>query len=211
MGSLLYKIVDQVGKVGELPPRDRETHTVTLAVSERCHQERDSSVNYYVIYDGKCNLCVTFTQLLETFDRGQRFHYLPMQDEATLTQLGMTPQDCEMGMILMDAQNFQRRWQGSEAAEEIIRLLPRGKAFMAAYRALPGIKWLGDLTYERVRDNRYRWFGKRQATYRSSHSPICQFGGACGEGEPPLPTPQTHEFPHSIPLHRHPGSQNPLP
>ena len=36
-------------------------------------------MSYYVIYDGNCNLCVTFTQLLETFDQGQRFQYIPMQ------------------------------------------------------------------------------------------------------------------------------------
>ncbi|MEG3436924.1 DCC1-like thiol-disulfide oxidoreductase family protein [Pannus brasiliensis CCIBt3594] len=124
---------------------------------------------YHVIYDGNCNLCVTFTRLLEQFDRGEIFTYIPMQEVAILESFGITPKDCEMGMILIDGDNPARRWQGSDAAEEIIRLLPVGEMFVLAYRALPGAKWLGDRTYEQIRDNRYQWFGKRAETYRPAY------------------------------------------
>jgi predicted DCC family thiol-disulfide oxidoreductase YuxK len=130
---------------------------------------------YHVIYDGNCNLCVNLVKLLETLDRGQRFFYTPMQDQPTLDRLEITPQDCELGMILMDVNQPGRRWQGSEAAEEIGRLLPLGAGFVEAYRSLPGIKWLGDRTYEQVRDHRYSLFGKRTSTYRS--------GYFCGTGK----------------------------
>ena len=131
-------------------------------------------MNYHLVYDGNCNLCVGFTQLLEKFDRGSLFDYIPMQDEANLQKFNITAEDCEMGMILIDAQKPENRWQGSEAAEEIARLLPMGAAFIAAYRSLPGVKWIGDRTYERVRDNRYQWFGKRDTTYRSAYPIGCQ-------------------------------------
>lgn len=124
---------------------------------------------YYVIYDGQCNLCATFAQLLETFDRGKLFHYIPMQDEVTLRQFGITADDCQMGMILIDSQSPEQRWQGSEAAEEIVRLLPMGQMFIQAYRNLPGMKWSGDRAYEQIRDRRYDWFGKREATYQSNY------------------------------------------
>jgi predicted DCC family thiol-disulfide oxidoreductase YuxK len=130
-------------------------------------------MNYHVIYDGNCNLCVTFTQLLETFDRGTIFDYTPMQDEAILQEFSITPEDCEMGMILIDAKTPENCWQGSDAAEEIVRLLPMGEAFISAYRALPGVKWFGDRTYEQVRDNRYQLFGKRDSTYRSPYPIGC--------------------------------------
>lgn len=119
-------------------------------------------MQYQVVYDNKCNLCTTFAQLLKQFDREQTFSYIPMQDEAALANYGITPSNCEAGMILIDANQPARRWQGSEAAEEIARLLPLGEAFIAAYRAIPGMKWLGDRSYEQIRDNRYEWFGKRQ-------------------------------------------------
>ncbi|MDJ0725659.1 MAG: DCC1-like thiol-disulfide oxidoreductase family protein [Prochloraceae cyanobacterium] len=125
-------------------------------------------MNYHLVYDGNCNLCVGFAQLLEKFDRSSIFDYIPMQDKVTLEKFQITAEDCEMGMILIDAEKPENRWQGSAAAEEIARLLPLGKAFIAAYRALPGAKWIGDRTYEQVRDNRYQWFGKRDSTYHSN-------------------------------------------
>ncbi|MCC5659552.1 DCC1-like thiol-disulfide oxidoreductase family protein [Nostoc sp. XA010] len=126
-------------------------------------------MNYYVIYDGNCNLCVTLVRSLETLDQGKLFRYSPMQDEQTLLRWGITAQDCEQGMILIDGNEPQRRWQGSNAAEEIGRLLPAGSIFVDAYRALPGMKWAGDRFYEQIRDNRYTIFGKRSNTYQSAY------------------------------------------
>jgi predicted DCC family thiol-disulfide oxidoreductase YuxK len=126
-------------------------------------------MNYFVVYDGQCNLCVTLVQLLESLHQGKLFRYVPMQDEQTLSQWGITAQDCEQGMILIDGNTPSRRWQGSNAAEEIGRLLPMGSLFVEAYRALPGMKWAGDRIYEQIRDHRYTLFGKRDNTYQSTY------------------------------------------
>lgn len=130
-------------------------------------------MTYHVIYDGNCNLCVTGVQLLEGLDSGQLFRYIPMQDREALSRFGITPDDCELGMILIDADAPDRRWQGSDAAEEIGRLLPMGSLFVAAYRALPGLKWSGDRLYEQIRDNRYTLFGERSTTYQSAYPVKC--------------------------------------
>lgn len=129
-------------------------------------------MKYTVVYDGHCNLCSNLVQLLEQLDRGERFQYLPMQDETGLAQFGITSQDCELGMILIDNDQPELRWQGSAAAEEIGRLMPLGNIFVTAYRNLPGIKWVGDRVYEQVRDNRYTLFGRRSQTYQSTY-PVC--------------------------------------
>ena len=136
-------------------------------------------MKYHVIYDGNCNLCTNFTKLLEQFDRGQLFDYIPMQDRQKLAEFDITAQDCEMGMILIDGKQPNRRWQGSEAAEEITNLLPFGDALIAAYRAIPGVKWTGDRAYEQIRDNRYNWFGKRDSTYYSTYPFGCQPEEGC--------------------------------
>jgi len=96
-----------------------------------------------------------------------------MQDEATLKQWDITSSDCELGMILIDADMPERRFQGSAAAEEIGRLLPLGDVFVTAYRSLPGLKWAGDRAYEQIRDNRYSWFGKRSSTYQTAYAADC--------------------------------------
>lgn len=130
-------------------------------------------MRYHVIYDGNCNLCVTLVQQLEKFDQGQLFDYVPMQDQEVLNSFGVTPQECEMGMILIDGSSPERRWQGSDAAEEIGRLLPGGKGFTSVYRSIPGMKWFGDRAYEQIRDNRYTLFGKRSRTYQSAYPVGC--------------------------------------
>ncbi|MGG6295230.1 thiol-disulfide oxidoreductase DCC family protein [Leptolyngbya sp. AN02str] len=128
---------------------------------------------YIVIYDGTCNLCVNLVKALEMVDRGERFQYAAMQETEVLQIFNIQPQDCEMGMILIDAQQPERRWQGSDAAEEIGQLLPLGNGFVMAYRALPGLKWGGDRLYEQIRDNRYALFGKREQVYTSAY-PACE-------------------------------------
>ena len=131
-------------------------------------------MTYHVIYDSNCNLCVTLVQILEKLDQGQQFTYIPMQDLAKLKSFGITAQTCEFGMILIDANHPNRRWQGSDAAEEIGRLLPTGSLFVAAYRFLPGLKWIGDQFYAWIRDNRYALFGKRSTPYHSPYPSCCQ-------------------------------------
>lgn len=128
---------------------------------------------YSVIYDGNCNLCVTLVQLLEKLDSGERFTYVPMQDEQTLSRFGVTTQDCELGMILIELDESgnatSQRWQGADAAEEIGHILPMGQIFVNAYRSLPGVKPTGDKAYEFIRDNRYKLFGERKETYQPTY------------------------------------------
>ena len=62
--------------------------------------------------------------------------------------------------------------QGSDAAEEIGRLLPLGNPFVEIYRALPGAKQVGDQVYAFVRDRRYELFGQRPSRYDSAY-PLC--------------------------------------
>lgn len=128
---------------------------------------------HYVIYDGDCNLCTTLVQFLEWLDRGQRFRYGSMQDADMLQQFNVMAADCELGMLLIDEAEPAKRWQGSDAAEEIGALLPMGALFVAAYRGLPGFKRSGDRVYAFVRDNRYRLFGRRASTYESAYG-VCR-------------------------------------
>jgi len=128
-------------------------------------------MRYIVIYDGLCNLCTSLVQLLERLDGGRTFAYLPMQDECVSTYWQVEPATCALGMLLIDREAPERRWQGAAAAEEIGRLLPFGEPFVAAYRALPGLKTFGDRCYVEVRDHRYDWFGRRPL-YRSPLAPV---------------------------------------
>jgi len=130
-------------------------------------------MSYAVIYDGNCNLCANFVSILEKCDRGRLFGYIPMQDVQTLQQFKVTPDDCEMGMILINREEPTQRWQGSDAVEEIVRLLPVGSPLISAYRALSPLKSVGDTAYVQVRDHRYQLFGKRDRTYHTAYPIGC--------------------------------------
>ncbi len=130
-------------------------------------------MSYAVIYDGNCNLCANFVSILEKYDRGRQFCYVPMQDQETLDIFNVTAKDCEMGMILVDRNNPMCRWQGSEAAEEIVQRLPMGASLINAYRALFPLKALGDAAYIQIRDHRYQLFGKRDRTYHTAYPIGC--------------------------------------
>jgi predicted DCC family thiol-disulfide oxidoreductase YuxK len=151
---------------------------------------------YCVIYDGNCNLCVNLVRVLEGVDQGQRFQYVPMQDAAALAQFGITPADGEAGMMLIDLAQPHRRWQGSDAAEEIGRQMPLLQGLVATYRALPGAKPTGDRVYAYIRDHRYQLFGQRADLYHPTY-PHCP-GQACA----PFPTVANHSVAnHSVANH----------
>lgn len=116
---------------------------------------------YQIIYDDHCNLCSTGVDILKRLDVQGLFDYIPMSDTFALQTFNLTPASCEIGMYLIDTQQPERRWQGSEAVEKITQLLPGGDLFINLYRAIPGAKWLGDRTYEQIRDHRYEWFGRK--------------------------------------------------
>ncbi len=122
-----------------------------------------------IIYDGNCNLCTTFVRLLETIDRGTRFCYVPMQNTGTLLNLGVDPIEMEKGIILLEDKT---KYQGIAAIERIAETLPGFDRLVNLYNQIPGVKPLGSLSYEWVKDNRYQLFGQCQ-TYESIY-PFCE-------------------------------------
>ena len=133
----------------------------------------ESQNKYYVIYDGNCNLCVSLVKLLEKLDQGKTFNYAAMQEMGVLSALDINEDDCQKGMILISTTTPQQKWQGSDAAEEIARILPTGDIFIKFYRLLPGFKNMGDGLYSYIRDNRYDLFGKTGETYFSDFPISC--------------------------------------
>ncbi|MEN9216317.1 MAG: DCC1-like thiol-disulfide oxidoreductase family protein [Gloeomargarita sp. HHBFW_bins_162] len=121
---------------------------------------------YLLIYDGLCNLCATCVQAVSNLDQGHLFTYLPMQDEAALAEWGITPDTCAQGMIVIDQTQPAHRWQGSEAVEQMARLIPGIAPLVDWYRGMTALKSLGDSCYAQIRDHRYEWFGQREQVYR---------------------------------------------
>lgn len=127
-----------------------------------------------VIYDGNCNLCITFVKLLERLDRGQMFAFVPMQESETLTFLQITVKEMDHGVILLKG---KEKFQGTAAIQAIGEILPGGRVLVDLYTQLPGAKSVGDQGYSWVKDNRYQLFGQCP-TYRSDY-PFCPPAKGC--------------------------------
>lgn len=111
-------------------------------------------------------MCVTLVQALERWDQGGQFVYTPMQDARIFDHFALTPQNCTLGLFLVDLDQPEVRWQGAAAVEEIGRRL---HAWIDLYRALPGFQTVGEGLYGLVRDTRYALWGRRDQTYWSCY------------------------------------------
>jgi len=121
---------------------------------------------YLIIYDGQCNLCSTGVQAVHALDQGCLFTYLPMQDATALAPWGITPDTCAQGMMVINMNEPDQRWQGSAAVEQLLSLLPGLAPWVDTYRGMTGLKAWGDACYAQIRDHRYAWFGARADVYR---------------------------------------------
>ncbi len=110
-------------------------------------------MSYYLIHDPNCPTCGPFIQLLQSFDRGQIFTCISLENQEKLREFGLTVEECQQkGLILINANLPSQRWYGSEAIEEIVTVLPMGDFLIATYRAMPGAKPIGDSVYVTLKD-----------------------------------------------------------
>jgi Protein of unknown function, DUF393. len=103
----------------------------------------------------------------------QNFCLQPHAECGDLARFQLAIADMVLGVMLIDLNCPSIRWQGSSAIEEIAKLLPNAAPFVHLYLQIKPIKWLGDRTYEQIRNHRYALFGKRSHTFVSEFAPIC--------------------------------------
>ncbi|MDY7023399.1 MAG: DCC1-like thiol-disulfide oxidoreductase family protein [Cyanobacteriota bacterium] len=110
-------------------------------------------MSYYLIHDPNCPTCGPFIQLLQSYDRGQLFTCISLENQERLAEFGLTLEECKQkGLILINTNNLSQRWYGSEAIEEVVNVLPMGQLLIATYRAMPGAKPIGDRVYVTLKD-----------------------------------------------------------
>jgi len=104
-----------------------------------------------LIFDGECGFCRRSVEIVRSWDREHRLHYVPFQDEAAVARFGVPfpALAAAMHLILPDG----RVYAGADAAPEIVKLLP-GKSWLALPFAIPGVRPIA----RRV----YAWIARRR-------------------------------------------------
>ena len=113
-----------------------------------------------LLFDGVCNLCNNWVQLVIKNDPNAQFRFAALQSEVgqQLLKQHNLPQQEFTSLVLLDKGRVYTR---SSAALRIARKLSGAWPLLYAFMALPAS--MRDGVYNLVAQNRYRWFGKQES------------------------------------------------
>ena len=113
-----------------------------------------------IIFDGVCNLCSASVRFIIKRDKGFNFKFVTVQSEpgkSLLEEHGLNP-DCIDTMLLVKEGAAYNR---SDAALEISRGLDGLWPILVVLKIIP--KFIRNGLYTIIANNRYKWFGKKEA------------------------------------------------
>lgn len=117
----------------------------------------------YVLYDGRCNLCLGTVERLRAMRNLQaELQYVPLQalegehppDVPGRERLDPDAMRAQLHVVQADGAVYA----GAEAIVRIMRAMP-GLRLLSRLYAVPGLGKLADIAYRYVAKRRYDWFG----------------------------------------------------
>ncbi|HRG07921.1 MAG TPA: thiol-disulfide oxidoreductase DCC family protein [Cyclobacteriaceae bacterium] len=118
------------------------------------------AVEPVILFDGVCNLCNSSVLFIIQRDPKAKFRFASLQSDfgkAQMLRFGLN--DSELNSVLVIKEEIL--YQKSNAALEIARNLTGGWPMLYAFKIIPA--FLRDWVYNWIAQNRYRWFGKKNA------------------------------------------------
>ncbi len=118
------------------------------------------AVEPVILFDGVCNLCNSSVLFIIQRDPKAKFRFASLQSDfgkAQMLRFGLN--DSELNSVLLIKEEIL--YQKSNAALEIARNLTGGWPMLYAFKIIPA--FLRDWVYNWIAQNRYRWFGKKDA------------------------------------------------
>lgn len=117
---------------------------------------------YTVVYDGQCKVCGRLVKLLNAWDKNDELEVIPFQNTSVLDRFPWIPSEAYAEAVQLIGPGG-RTWQGGEAIEQLLKILPLGGVFGWTFK-IPGF---GDL-FSRF----YRWFARNR--YKFGCGEHCQ-------------------------------------
>ena len=109
---------------------------------------------YTLVFDGMCRICNPLADLVRQWDRRHRIEVIPSQTSGLLPRFPWIPREAYGKAIQLVGPGGQT-WQGAQAVEQLLTILPRGRLISWVFR-IPGVRILADRIYRWVARNRYR-------------------------------------------------------
>lgn len=113
-----------------------------------------------IVFDGVCNLCNGAVTFVIKKEKGDRFRFAALQEEAGILLLDkyrIDPADTDSIVLVENGKAYVKSTAALKIARHLKGLYPLLYFFMII--PLPIRNWIYDL----VARNRYRWFGKKES------------------------------------------------
>ncbi|KAL7560619.1 hypothetical protein ACA910_000071 [Epithemia clementina (nom. ined.)] len=140
------------------------TTTTTISEYAKRRVEKPVVTDNVILYDGICNFCNTWVDILLRLDRQAKFRFAPLQSsigQELLVQIGKDADDISsVVLVKQDGRFFDKSACVLQVLEEVgPRPLTQPLANMARTLIQRDIR---DGLYDRVAENRYNLMGKRE-------------------------------------------------
>jgi predicted DCC family thiol-disulfide oxidoreductase YuxK len=121
--------------------------------------------NGIVLFDGYCNLCSGSVQFIIKRDLKKYFKFASLQSEVgkELHQKFDLPENYTESVVLIEDEKIFLK---SDALIKITQKLKGLWPLLAIFKILP--KFLRNLIYDFIANNRFRWFGKKKQCFMPS-------------------------------------------
>lgn len=112
-----------------------------------------------IFFDGVCAMCNAFVDIIIRIDRKQIFLFAPLQGTTAQELLPpMSDNPEEWSMVYLDETGIH---QQSDASLAVYRRIGGIWGVLGWLRYIP--RFIRDPVYRVIANNRYRWFGKKEA------------------------------------------------
>jgi len=114
-----------------------------------------------ILFDGVCNLCNNAVNFIIEHDKKDVFRFASLQGEIgkkLTTERGIEPEVIDSIVLIEPGVAY---YQKSTAALEISKELSGGYSFLSYLSIFPEV--IRDGIYDLIANNRYKWFGKKDA------------------------------------------------
>lgn len=115
-----------------------------------------------VLFDGVCNLCNSSVQFILKHDKKSQFLFASLQGtygQEQLKRLGLSQENFNSFMLLENGELYSK----STGALRMLKHLGKGWQLLYVFIIVP--KFIRDGVYSIIANNRYRWFGKKEACW----------------------------------------------
>jgi len=155
--------IPEVAELQRPPPLSRLFHSSPVKEQQTTEQSTDSTPtnNPVILFDGVCNFCNAWVDILLRIDVNAKFKFAPLQSETgrrLLTAVGKQADDISSVVLVQpDLQYFDK----SACVLQVVREL--GPVAAVASNSVNALvpKQLRDNIYDTVAENRYNFLGKR--------------------------------------------------